>query len=318
MSGVDLTVDLAPRRPGKLVLRNPVMTASGTFGYGTEYQDIFDIQRLGAIVCKTATRHPRAGNPPARIAETPGGMLNSIGLQNVGVEGVIREKAPVWATWDVPVVVNIAGESPEEFGEIAAMLDGEPGVAGLELNVSCPNVAGGLDFGQDPKLTHAVVGQVRRATDMPVIAKLTPNVNDVVPIAKASEEAGADAVSLINTIVGMAMDIRARRPILGTITGGLSGPAIKPVALAWVYRVAGAVRIPVVGIGGIRSAEDALEFLMAGATAVQVGSVSFVAPTTALDVLEGLEAWCEEEGVERVTDLIGAGRLDRKVGAGVK
>lgn len=307
---VDLTVDLAPRRPGKLVLRNPVMTASGTFGYGTEYESLFDIQRLGAIVCKTATRQPREGNPPARIAETPAGMLNSIGLQNVGVEAVISEKAPIWASWEVPVVVNIAAESPEEFAEMAAMLDGVPGVAGLELNISCPNVAGGLDFGQDPKLTHGVVAGVRRATELPVVAKLTPNVSDVAPIAKAAEDAGADAVSLINTLVGMAMDVRGRRPILGTVMGGLSGPAIKPVALAWVYRVAGAVSVPIIGIGGIRSAEDALEFILAGASAVEVGSVSFVEPTTALDTLEGLERWCAEEGVEKVTDLVGAGRAE--------
>ena len=307
---MDLTVDLAPQRPGKLVLQNPVMTASGTFGYGTEYEGLFDIQRLGAIVCKTATRHPREGNPPARIAETPAGMLNSIGLQNVGVEAVISDKAPQWASWRVPVIVNIAGESPEEFGEMAAMLDGVPGIAGLELNISCPNVAGGLDFGQDPSLAKAVVGSVRRATVLPVIVKLTPNVDDVVPIAVAVEEAGADAVSLINTLVGMAMDVRGRRPILGTITGGLSGPAIKPVALAWVYRVAGAVQVPVIGIGGIRSAEDAMEFILAGASAVQVGSVSFVEPTAALDILEGLEAWCQEQEVERVAELIGAGRVD--------
>ena len=304
----DMTVDLAPSRAGALVLRNPVLIASGTFGYGTEYQSIFDIQRLGAIICKTATRHPRSGNAPSRIAETPSGMLNSIGLQNVGVEAMVRDKAPTWANWQVPVIVNIAAESGTEFAEMAGMLDGVSGVAGLELNISCPNVAGGLDFGTDPVLTAEVVTAVRRSTKLPVIAKLTPNVTDIVSVARACEDAGADAVSLINTLVGMVIDIRARRPILGTVSGGLSGPAIKPVALAAVYRVAGAVGIPVIGIGGIRTAEDALEFMMAGASAVQVGSVSFVHPWTAPTILSGLEAWCHDEGITAIRDLVGVGR----------
>lgn len=308
---MDLSVDLAPTRPGKLSLKNPVMTASGTFGYGMEYQDLFDIQRLGAIVCKTATLYPRVGNPPARIAETPGGMLNSIGLQNVGVEGIVREKAPIWAQWRVPVIVNIAAESAEEFATIARGLEGVLGVAGLELNISCPNVAGGLDFGQDPRLAAEVVRSVRRSTSLPVIVKLTPNVTDIVSIARAVEAEGADAISLINTLVGMVMDTRARRPILGTVTGGLSGPAIKPVALALVYRVAGSVKVPVVGIGGIGTADDAIEFLLAGASAVEIGSISFVEPRAALGVVEGLEAWCLAEGVQRVADLVGDGRPDR-------
>ncbi|MDA1096089.1 MAG: dihydroorotate dehydrogenase [Chloroflexi bacterium] len=311
-----MTVDLAPSRAGALVLRNPVLTASGTFGYGTEYESIFDIQRLGAIVCKTATRHPRSGNAPARIAETPSGMLNSIGLQNVGLEAVVRDKGPIWAGWQVPVIVNIAAESGAEFAEMAVMLGDVPGVAGLELNISCPNVAGGLDFGTDPVLTAEVVSAVRRSTKLPIIAKLTPNVTDIVSIARACEDAGADAVSLINTLVGMVIDIRTRRPILGTVSGGLSGPAIKPVALAAVYRVAGAVRIPVIGIGGIRTAEDALEFIMAGASAVQVGSVSFVDPWTAPNVLSGLQDWCSEEGVDAVRDLIGVGRVPPRLATG--
>lgn len=302
----DLSVEVAPTRG--LRLRNPVVTASGTFGYGIEYQAIFDIQRLGAIICKTTTVKPRTGNVQPRIAEVAGGMLNSIGLQNVGLETVVREKAPVWATWQVPVIVNIAGENAEEFAYLASRLDGVPGIAGLELNISCPNVAGGLDFGQEPQLAEAVVRGVRRATSLPVIAKLTPNVTDIVTIARAVEAAGADAISLINTVVGMAIDVAARRPVLGAVFGGLSGPAVKPIALAMVYKVAGAVDIPVIGIGGIRTAEDALEFIMAGATAVEVGTATFLDPTTPLQVLEGLEAWCEAEGVSSLKQVLGAAR----------
>ncbi|MBI4328569.1 MAG: dihydroorotate dehydrogenase [Chloroflexi bacterium] len=302
----DLSVEVAVSRG--LRLRSPVITASGTFGYGIEYQAIFDIQRLGAIICKTTTVKPRTGNVQPRIAEVAGGMLNSIGLQNVGLETVLREKAPVWATWQVPVIVNIAGENAEEFAYLASRLDGVPGVAGLELNISCPNVAGGLDFGQDPRLAEAVVRGVRRAASLPIIAKLTPNVTDIVTIARAVEAAGADAVSLINTVVGMAVDVRARRPVLGALFGGLSGPAIKPIALAMVYKVAGAVDIPIIGIGGISTAEDALEFIMAGATAVEVGTATFLDPTTPLQVLEGLETWCQAEGVSSLAQVRGAAR----------
>lgn len=304
---MDLTTDLAPQRGG-LLLRNPVLTASGTFGFGVEYAELLDIQRLGAIVCKTTTLTSRLGNPQPRIAETAAGMLNSIGLQNPGLENVLREKAPVWATWQVPVIVNIAGENAEEFAYLARRLDGVPGVAALELNLSCPNVAGGLDFSTDPELAAAVVGGVRSATSLPILAKLTPNVTDIVEIAQAVAEAGADALTLTNTLVGLAMDAETRRPILATVFGGLSGPALKSVALAMVYKVAGAVEVPIVGVGGIRTGTDAIEFLLAGASAVQVGTANFLSPRASLEVLEGIEAYMAAHGIERLAELVGAGR----------
>lgn len=307
---MNLEVDLAPRHPRGLRLKNPVIAASGTFGYGTEYADLVPINRLGAVVCKGTTLRPRPGNPTPRIAETPAGMLNSIGLQNIGVEAVIREKAPVWATWDIPVIVNIAGETVAEFAELAARLDGVPGVAGLEVNISCPNVETGLEFGTDPAAAAAVTAAVRRATSLPIIVKLTPNVGDIVAVARAVEAAGADAVSLINTILGMAIDIRTRRPVLGMVTGGLSGPAIKPVALRMVYEVAGVVGIPVIGIGGIMTAADALEFLLAGAAAVQVGTACFANPRAPVEVLEGIQAYMEANGITDVRELVGAARRE--------
>jgi dihydroorotate dehydrogenase (NAD+) catalytic subunit len=305
---MNLEVDLAPRNPRGLRLKNPVMAASGTFGYGTEYADLVPIDRLGAIVCKGTTLRPRPGNPTPRIAETPAGMLNSIGLQNIGVEALIREKAPLWATWDVPVIVNIAGETVAEFAELAARLDGVPGIAGLEVNISCPNVETGLEFGRDPAGAAAVTAAVRRATSLPVIVKLTPNVGDIVAVARAVEAAGADAVSLINTFLGMAIDIRSRRPVLGTTTGGLSGPALKPIALRMVYEVAGAVEIPVVGIGGITTAADALEFLLAGATAIQVGTACFANPQAPVEILDGIVSYMETNGIVDIRELIGAAR----------
>jgi dihydroorotate dehydrogenase (NAD+) catalytic subunit len=306
---LNLAVELAPRRKQGLPLRNPVMTASGTFSNGLEATKIFDIERLGAIVSKGTTLRPRTGNPQPRTAETPSGMLNTIGLQNIGVEALIRDVAPIWATWRVPVVVNIAGETVEEFGELAARLDGVPGVSGLELNVSCPNVAvGGMLFGQDPKQAAAVTRAVLRKTTLPVIVKLTPNVTDVVAVAQAVADAGADAICLINTVQGMAIDIRTRRPILSTVFGGLSGPAIKPIALRMVYQVAGAVDVPIVGCGGIRSSEDAVEFIMAGATAVEVGTATFANPRAPLEVLEGMERWLTQAGVEDIGELVGAAR----------
>ncbi len=305
---MDLTTNIAPQRNGGLSLRNPVMTASGTFGFGVEYAEMIDIQRLGAIVCKTTTRHPRTGNPQPRIAEATAGMINSIGLQNPGVDAVLAEKTPVWAAWEVPVVVNIAGEDPDDFAYLAKRFDGAQGVAALELNLSCPNVAGGLDFSTDPKRTLEVVGKVRDATRLPVIAKLTPNITDIVPIACAAEEAGADAVSLTNTLVGMVMDREARRPMVATRFGGLSGPAIKPVSLAMVYKVAGAVKIPVIGIGGIRTGLDAVDYFLAGASAVQVGTANFLNPNASLDILRELEDYMAEHGMESLKDLIGKGR----------
>jgi len=304
-----LSVQLAPSHEKGLELANPVMTASGTFGYGTEYGDIFDVQRLGAIICKGTTLLPREGNLQPRLVETAGGMLNSIGLQNIGVEALIKEKAPVWAGWRVPVLVNIAGETIDEYARIAAALEGVAGVSGLEVNISCPNVkAGGAEFGVSPDTAAAVTGAVRAATTLPVIVKLTPNTGNISGIAEAVVAAGADAISLINTLKGMAIDIRRGRPALGSITGGLSGPAIKPVALAMVYEVSAAVAVPVIGGGGISTGEDAVEFIMAGASAVQVGTAGFANPRAALDVLEGIERFMAEEGVEDIKNLIGAAR----------
>ncbi len=285
------------------------MTASGTFGYGTEYSHLFDIQRLGAIVCKGTTLEPRDGNPQPRLAETACGVLNSIGLQNIGVDALIKEKAPIWASWRVPVIVNIAGETIDDYAELAAKLDGAAGVSAIEVNISCPNIeAGGAEFGADPKSAAEVTAAVKAATSLPMLVKLTPNTSDIAKIALAVAEAGADAISVINTLKGMAIDITRRRPLLGNITGGLSGPAIKPVALYMVYEVAGAVDLPVIGCGGITAAGDAIEFIMAGASAIQVGTAGFTNPQAPLDVLEGIEQFMEKEGINNLTDLIGAAR----------
>jgi len=306
---MNLAVELAPRRKQGLLLQNPVMTASGTLSNGLEATRIFDVNRLGAIVSKGTTLRPRAGNPQPRTAETPSGMLNTIGLQNVGVEALVRDVAPVWVTWRVPVIVNIAGETVDEFAALASRLDGVPGVSGIEVNVSCPNVAvGGMLFGQDPKQAAAVTGAVVRATTLPVVVKLTPNVTDIVAVARAVVEAGADAICVINTLQAMAIDIRARRPVLSTVFGGLSGPAIKPVALRAVYQVAGAVDVPIIGCGGVSSGEDAIEFIMAGATAVQVGTATFANPNAPLDVLDGIERFMVDAGVSDVRELVGAAR----------
>ena len=300
------TVDLAPGRKNGLPLSNPVMTASGTFGNGLEYLKVFDIERLGAIVSKAVTRRPRRGNVQPRIAETAAGMINSIGLQNIGLRAILRDVAPVWASWRLPVIVNIAGESVGDYAELASRLDGAPGVSGLELNISCPNVEDGLEFGIDPRAAAAVTAAVRRRTTLPVIVKLTPNAADVVGVARAVVDAGADALTLINTFPAMAIDIEARRPALGWGSGGLSGPALKPIALKIVYDVAASVSVPIVGCGGIMCGRDAVEYLMAGACAVQVGTATFRNPRAPLDVLEGLEAFMREHGVEDVRDIIGA------------
>jgi dihydroorotate dehydrogenase (NAD+) catalytic subunit len=304
-----LSVQLAPRNKRSLTLANPVMTASGTFGWGTEYEHLFDIQRLGAIVCKGTTLKPREGNPQPRLAETPCGLLNSIGMQNIGVEAVISEKAPIWANWRVPVIVNILGETVEEYALLARKLDGVGGIGGIEVNIGCPNIeAGGAEFGTNPDSAAAVTAAVKKATSLPVMVKLTPNTSDIVGVAKAVAGAGADAISLINTLKGIAIDIARRRPLLGNVSGGLSGPAIKPIAVYMVYSVAGAVKVPVVGIGGIATAGDALEFIMAGASAVQVGTANFTNPQAPLEVLEGIEAFMAKEGVKDIAELIGAGR----------
>jgi dihydroorotate dehydrogenase (NAD+) catalytic subunit len=306
---VDLSVQIAPKHPRGLLLTNPVMTASGTFGYGTEFSHLFDIQKLGAIVCKGTTLEPRDGNPQPRLVETASGLLNSIGLENIGVNTLIKEKAPIWAGWRVPVIVNIAGETVEEYSRLAEWLEGIAGISGLEVNISCPNIkAGGAEFGRDPDSAAEVVRAVRKATSLPLLVKLTPNTSDITMVASAVAEAGADALSLTNTLKGMAVDIDKRKPVLGNIAGGLSGPAIKPVALYMVYEVAGAVDIPVIGCGGITTASDALEFIMAGATAIQVGTASFNNPRAPLDILEGIEQFMKEEGINSLADLRGIAR----------
>lgn len=306
---MNLAIELAPSRKRGLPLANPVMTASGTFGYGTEYAKFVDIQKLGAIICKGTTLRARRGNPQPRLVETACGVLNSIGLQNIGVRSLIRQKAPIWAGWQAPVIVNIAGEHAEEYAQIASLLEDVPGVSGIEVNISCPNVArGGMAFGANPVLAAEVTAAVRAATTLPLMVKLSPNVGDITEIAQAVERAGADAISLTNTFVGMAIDVKQRRPMLANVTGGLSGPAIKPISLHMVYRVAGAVKVPVVGCGGISTADDALEFIMAGAVAVQVGTASFVNPRACLDIVEGMQRFMETEGIEDIKDLVGAAR----------
>ena len=304
---VDLTVDLAPRRPGGLRLRNPVLVASGTFGYGVEYGEVVDVQELGAICCKGTTLKPRVGNQPPRVTETPAGMLNSIGLQNPGVEGVVEKYAPLWANWGVPVIVNVAGESIEDYVAVVHRLDGVPGVAGIELNISCPNVGkGGIQFAVDPDAASAVTAAVRRATELPLMVKLSPNVADVRSIAAAIESAGADSISAVNTLSGIAIDRARRRPFLGATYGGLSGPAIKPVALRVVYEVAQAVKVPIVAIGGIASLDDVLDFLMAGASAVQVGTAIFADPALPLRLADELRGHCAAHGLATYRELIGA------------
>jgi dihydroorotate dehydrogenase (NAD+) catalytic subunit len=285
------------------------MTASGTCGYGTEESYPFDIQRLGAFICKGTTLEARDGNIQPRIAETADGMLNSIGLQNIGVSALIKEKAPIWAKWQIPVIVNIAGETIDEYAELAARLDGVAGVSALEVNISCPNVkAGGAEFGARAESAAGVTAAVRKVTSLPLIVKLTPNTDDIAGVALAVAAAGADAVSLINTLKGMAIDIDKRQPLLGSVTGGLSGPAIKPVAMAMVYEVAAAVDLPVIGCGGITNAGDAIEFLMAGASAVQIGTASLVSPGAPLDIVEGIEQFMSERGIEDIEELVGAAR----------
>ena len=293
-----------------LVLATPIMVASGTFSYATEYAKVFDLQRLGAIVSKTTTLHPKAGSPAGgRIDETPAGMLNSIGLQNIGIEHVVRDLAPVWQRWRVPVLVSILGATVEEYGECAARLEGVAGIAGLELNISSPNAQqGGMEFGQDDRMAAAVTASVVRRTTLPVVVKLTPNVTDIAAIARAVVDAGADALCVVNTLQAMTIDARSRRPRITRTFAGLSGPAMKPVALRMVWQVASAVSVPVIGCGGIMSGTDAAEFLLAGARAVQVGTATFRNPRAPLDVLEGLEAYMREQGVTDVRELVGAAR----------
>ena len=305
----DLCVQLAPRHPEGLILSNPVIIASGIAGYGIEYGEIADIQKLGALICKGTTLMPKAGNAQPRLVETYTGLLNSLGLENIGVDTLIEEKAPVWAGWQVPVIVNVAGETVDEYMAVASKLEGVRGISGIELNISCPNVsAGGMEFGVDSKLAARVTSAVKAATTLPLIVKLSPNVTDIKEIALAVEGAGADAISLINTLKGMAINIEQRRPCLGNIVGGLSGPAIKPVALYMVFEVASVTHIPVIGCGGIACVEDALEFIMAGATAIQMGTASLTDPQLGLYVLEGIDSFMRQHDIQNLTELIGVAR----------
>ncbi len=292
------------------------MVASGTFSYGVEQARLFDIQRLGAIVSKTTTLRPRAGSPVQRIDETPAGMLNSIGLQNIGIDKVIRDMAPVWERWRVPVIVSILGSTVDEYGECAASLEGVAGIAGLELNISSPNAQqGGMEFGQDARVAAQVTAACVRATTLPVIVKLTPNVTDITEIARAAVDAGASALCVVNTLQAMSIDAETRRPRIARTFAGLSGPAMKPVALRMVWQVCGAVGVPVIGCGGIMSGTDAVEFLLAGATAVQVGTATFRDPQAPVRVLDGIERYMRDHGVADVRELIGAARRD---GAGTR
>jgi dihydroorotate dehydrogenase (NAD+) catalytic subunit len=296
---------------GELVFKNRVLVASGTFGYGDESLGVEDLNRLGGIVTKSLSMKPRDGNPPGRIVETAGGMLNSIGLANIGVARFINEKLPFLRTLDTVVIANIAASSIDEYCAVLDSLESEEGVDGYEINVSCPNVReGGLSFGTNCELTAEITRRLRLRTRKPLILKLTPNVTHVGEFARAVEGAGADAVSVINTLIGMAVDVRTRKPMLSTVTGGLSGPAIKPIALAKVYETARAVRIPILGIGGISCASDALEFLMVGATAVQVGTANFVDPSIGIKVAEGIEQFCQQHRIGDVGTLVGS--LDAK------
>ena len=291
---------------GSLKLRNPVMTASGTFGYAREFEPYVNLHHLGAVVVKGISLEPRAGNPPPRIVETACGMLNAIGLENVGVERFIKEKMSSLQDVNVPVFVNILGDSLDEYREIARRLHGVPGIAGIEVNISCPNVKkGGVAFGTVPEMAASVTEAVKAESSVPVVVKLSPNVSDIAVIAKAVEDAGADAVSLINTLIGMAIDHKSRKPRIANVIGGLSGPAIKPVALRMVYQVSQAVSIPVIGIGGIESWQDVVEFMLAGATAVQIGTANFINPRASEDAVEGLTRYVNDEKLNSIRDIIG-------------
>lgn len=292
---------------GRLQLRNPVMVAAGTFGYGVEYRDLVDLSQLGAIVTKSLTLTPRMGNPPPRVAETPAGMLNAIGLQNDGVDAFVVETLPRLRAYETPIIASVAGESVEEYVRVAAKLSRAEGVAALELNLSCPNQArGGMEFGVSPELTAQVVAAVRQATPLPLIAKLTPNVGDIVPVAQAAVEAGAEVLCLINTVLGVAVDVRERRFRLATKVGGLSGPAIKPIAQYHLWRVHQALpEVPLVGVGGISSAEDALEYILLGAHAVQIGTANYVQPTLTLEVIEGIQRYLVDHGIDSLEAIRG-------------
>lgn len=298
---IDLCVNI-----GGIRLKNPVLTASGTFGYGEEYASFVDLNELGAVITKGISLQPMTGNPPPRIVETTGGMLNAIGLENIGVDRFIDEKLPYLRESRATVIVNILGNSIEEYKDVAAKLDDAQGISGLEINISCPNVKeGGVVFGRDPGKAAEVVKAVRQSTRLPLIVKLSPNVTDITEIAWSVQNAGADAVSLINTITGMAIDIDTSAPKLANITGGLSGPAIKSIALRMVWEAAKAVNIPIIGIGGIMTAQDAIEFIIAGASAIQVGTANFVNPKATMDILSGIEKYLKDHELDSISNLVG-------------
>jgi len=302
----DLTTQIGP-----LSLQNPVIAASGTFGYGLELEPLVDLNLLGALVVKGLSLKPMAGNPPPRIVETPGGMLNAIGLANIGLEAFLRDKLPKLRTFTTPIIVNIYGHHTEEYAELASEFRGVEGVAALEVNISCPNVeCGGMAFGIDPVTSARVTETVVKNTDKPVIVKLSPNVTDIKTVAKAVEGAGAHALSLINTVTGMAINLETRRPTLANVVGGLSGPAIKPIALYMVYQVARTVKIPVIGMGGIMDYRDAIEFLMVGARAVEIGTANFVNPRVTLEVIEGIRTYCVENGIQKIGEIVGSLRTE--------
>lgn len=303
---VNLKVTLGP-----LSLPNPVMVASGTFGYGLEYSSLINISKLGGIVVKGLSIEPRPGNPPPRLVETHGGLINAIGLENVGVDNFVNQKLPLLLKHEVPVIVNIFGNTVEEYSELAKILDGVTGISALEINISCPNVkSGGIVFGTDPKQIQKVVSSVRENTGLPLITKLTPNVTDIGEMAKAAVEAGTDIISAINTVSAMAVDINSRKPKLGNIVGGLSGPAIKPIALKKVWDILNSVEVPVIGIGGISNHEDALEFLLVGARAVQIGTANFIHPKISVEIIEGIRSFLESNGLKDVNEFIGSLKLD--------
>jgi dihydroorotate dehydrogenase (NAD+) catalytic subunit len=298
---------------GKLTLKNPVMTASGTFGYGEEYATFVDLNRLGAVVVKGLSLEPRLGNPPPRIVETPSGMLNAVGLQNIGINAFIAEKLPYLRQYDTAVVVNLFGETVDEYRRIAAISSAAEGIDAIELNISCPNVKkGGIAFGATPEAAAEVTAMVRHETDLPLIVKLTPNVTDIREIARAVEESGADAISLINTLTGMSIDIERRKPNLANVTGGLSGPAIRPVALRMVWQTLQAVKLPVIGIGGITTASDALEFLIAGAMAIEIGTANFINPKATMEILDGIGDYLIRWRISHIRELIGSLNINRK------
>ena len=299
---VNLSVDI-----GGIEMKNPIMAASGTFGYGEEYNDYIPINRLGALITKGISFTPHAGNPPPRLVETTGGMLNAIGLQNIGVTSLIEEKIPYLKKFGIPIIVNIFGTTLREYGEVTKSLEGISGIAGIELNISCPNLKrGGISFGTDPREVFKVVSKVRTLSSHPLMVKLSPNVTDIRVIARSAEEAGANAISLINTLTGMAVDVETRTPKLGNITGGLSGPAIKPIALRMVWEVYNEVNIPIVGVGGIFNAQDALEFIIVGASAVQIGTAHFINPRASVEVIVGVENYLKDHHIKTIQDLVGS------------